>query len=300
MKRIFLIPLIFLLAFAACSEKTKTIYIATTIHPIAQIIKQIAPDGVDIVCLVPPGQSPHTFSLTPSEQLKLESASAIIYVSNELDGWAAKTDNKHKICLVDLLPDSLTLYFNEEHKHSDSDIEHSEHKFIKDPHFWTDPLAVKSILDTLSKMLKQIFKDNPEFNSQIAHKTVSFANELDNLHTELLLQMTTIENRPVFLFHPSMRYFLKRYRLQYMGAIETSPGKEPTPNYIAEIIEKIKSSEAKAIFSEPQLPDKIATMIAEAAAVNLIMLDPIGGLEGRVSYFDLIKFNAENIRKALE
>ena len=106
--------------------------------------------------------------------------------------------------------------------------------------------------------------------------------------------------KPVFLFHPSFRYMLKRYKLIYLGAIETSPGKEPSPKYVLQIVEKINSSGAKALFTEPQLPNAPAKTIAEAAGVSLYELDPIGGVKGKMSYSDLILYNADLLAKALK
>lgn len=300
MKKLLLFFIVFILAITACSKKSEKITIVTTIHPIAEIIRQLVPDSVEVLCLVPPNQSPHTFSLTPSEQMKLENAVAIFYVSDELDGWATKTDNKNKYCLINMLQERYVLYFEGEHVHNESEIGHQDSKQIKDPHFWTDPVAVRSIIDTLSFILINILKDYNHNISQIGDKSIKFSVDLEMLDFKLRILLLPLENQPVFLYHPSFRYFLKRYGLNYMGAIEQSPGKEPTPNYIAETIQKIKSSNAKAIFSEPQLADKIAKMIAESAGVKLYMLDPIGGIEGRMSYFDLINYNAEVLKSALE
>ena len=93
---------------------------------------------------------------------------------------------------------------------------------------------------------------------------------------------------------------LKRYNLNYAGAIELSPGKEASPRYLANLIEKIKKSGTKAIFSEPQLPDKPAKVISEATGLNIFILDPNGGIEGRNSYWDLILYNARTLKQALE
>lgn len=300
MKKILLLFIVFILALTACSKKSEKITVVTTIHPIAEIIRNLVPDSVEVVCLVPPNQSPHTFSLSPSEQMKLENASAIFYVSDELDGWATKTNNKNKYCLINMLQGNYVLYFDGEHEHNESENENHDNKQIKDPHFWTDPIAVKSIIDTLSFTLIHILKDYKVEISQVGEKLIKFSIDLKILDTELKILLAPLENKPVFLYHPSFRYFLKRYGLNYMGAIEPAPGKEPTPNYITETINKIKSSNTKAIFSEPQLADKIAKMIAESAGVKLYMLDPIGGVEGRKTYFDLINYNAQVLVKAFE
>ncbi len=86
----------------------------------------------------------------------------------------------------------------------------------------------------------------------------------------------------------------------YAGAIETSPGKEPTMKTTARIIKKIKASGTKALFTEPQLPKGPAKVIAEAANLKIFVLDPVGGDKGKKKYSDLILYNAKVFARALK
>jgi len=287
-------------------SEAKPLYIATS-TPVEQILKEITGNNAEIVTLVSPGSSPHTYSPKPSQVVQAQKADALFYVSEYLDGWAANLSTKKKFKLIDLLPKSYQYNFGtedkHEHEHSKGEHSHNEHnhksksKKVIDPHFWTDPLTVKELVPVV---LKQLVSANPENEKIYAENSAAFINKLDELHTAIKTKMKSFAGEPIFLFHPSFRYFIKRYNLKYMGSIETSPGKEPSAEYIMKLIKKVKSVKAKALFTEPQLPVGPVKTIAEATGLKLFSLDPIGGVEKRKTYFELMNYNSDVLVKALK
>jgi ABC-type metal ion transport system, periplasmic component/surface adhesin len=81
--------------------------------------------------------------------------------------------------------------------------------------------------------------------------------------------------------------------------IEPFPGREPTARQLAAAIEIIQRVDATAIFSEVQLNDRPARVLADEAGVALGVLDPIGGQASRARYRDLIRYNAEVIAETM-
>jgi ABC-type Zn uptake system ZnuABC Zn-binding protein ZnuA len=223
--------------------------------------------------------------------------------------------------MLSLLPEERRLYFDDYLReeaghggHSGDAHVHSSHQHGEpggdhfpapekaassavDPHFWTDPLAVRSMLPELARTLGEL---DPAGAEHYRSQADLFARELDKLHEEMTVRLKPVEGQPTLLFHPSFLYLIRRYRLQFAGVIEAFPGKSPTPRYLAEIIETIESSGARAIFTEPQLARQPARVVAESADVALFELDPIGGQEGRMTYRELMLHNADVLREALQ
>lgn len=304
-----------LLANSCDSQYTKPVYVATS-QPIGMILKQITRTQADVEILVSPGESPHTFSPKPSDAYKINSSKAVFYASDLLDGWIDKMEGGEKIEMIELVPRQYRLPFDNMHKHEhqdnndhshehshDHDHDHDHEELAKDtqqvidPHFWTDPVTVKAMVDNLVDTLSVI---DPENAGTYRANAGLFKNRLDLLTRQVAKILDEVKGKPVFLFHPSFRYMINRFELVYAGAIETSPGKEPSPKYLNDLIKKINDAGAKAIFTEPQLSREPAEAIAESATVLLFELDPIGGVEGRNTYTDLIIYNARILRKALK
>jgi zinc transport system substrate-binding protein len=257
-------------------------YVAT-IHPLAAILRELVPDATRVQELVPPGASPHTFEPRPSDLRGVQSARALFFVSSELDGWAARMPAGRKIAVLDRIPPEDRLPSAPDGKGTD-------------PHFWTDPLTVKALLPGLLRTLCGL--DRPGC-AAYATGARRFRATLRSLDAEVATLLAPVRGRAVLLFHPSFQYLLARYGLVMAGSIEPSPGKEPTPKYIEEVVRTVQRLGVRSVFTEPQLPPRPAEVVAEAAHVAVHVLDPNGGVAGRETYADLIRYNARVLREAL-
>ena len=301
------IILIAVIIFGCSAKSQKPMFVATC-QPVAYILQELVKTRGTVVTLLPAGASPHTYSPVPSDIQKTSAAKGLIYISENLDGWAANIPSKAKIELFKLLPQEYILTFDgEHHSHSEHPSADSTSDTTKakeriklaniDPHFWTDPMAVKALLPALVDTLSKLDSENAD-----AYKVNAelFAKKLDLIDLQVRDIVKNIVGKPVFTFHPSFRYFLRRYNLGYAGSVEEAPGKEPSPRFVAEIVKKIHDSRTKGIFNEPQLPSGFINMIAQEAKVNVFLLDPIGGSNNISNYSDLILYNARILKMALE
>jgi len=299
MRKILLI--IFILACSHVYSQTKYI---TTIHPFQEILNNIIGDRGEVNRILPPGASPHTYELRPSDLRKVAIAKALFYGSENLDSWALKFKNTNSIELIEFVAEDCLIHFEEKHKdqqaealHAGGEKEHHHHHDSGvDPHFWTDPLTVKTMLPVLTENLCMLDLRGCEIFKQNSDK---FSSELDSLHSKIKKMLAPIRGSKAMISHPFFQYFFKRFGIELIGVIEKNPGREPTPKEIKELIDKIKHENAKAIFDHIQLPDRAAKIIAESTGIKVYQLDPIGGLHGRESYNELLLYNANIIREAL-
>jgi zinc transport system substrate-binding protein len=81
--------------------------------------------------------------------------------------------------------------------------------------------------------------------------------------------------------------------------IERSPGREPSPAEVAQVVETARRIGAKAIFAEPQFSSKAAQAIAEESDAKVLFLDPLGASLDDPSYLDLMRYNLAQMAKAL-
>ncbi len=139
----------------------------------------------------------------------------------------------------------------------------------------------------------------PEYAQTFKTNADLFAKRLELLNKQIAQILNDKQGKSVFMFHPSFKYFINRYGLEYGGSIEVSPGKQPSPNYLKQLSDKIKATNTKAIFSEPQLSEISAKAVAENTGTILFVLDPLGGEKGRTKYSDLLLYNARILQKAL-
>jgi len=241
---------------------------------------------------VPPGTSVHIFSPRPSDIEHLENAKGIVYVSDNLDGWVAHAQTESKFKIFDYIPDSNIIHAGHGHTHG-----HEDETGI-DPHFWTDPVLVGSIIPKLTAWMISL---NPIDSAKYFENSKKLIEKLEQMHLEFQEKFKEYKGKPVILYHPAFLYFLKRYGLEYAGSIEESPGKEPSFRQLADLRNKVKQLNIKIIYGEPQMPEKTLQVVADGLDVLVLFLDPVGGGDpGRDDYFELMRFNAKNLLKSFK
>ena len=279
--KIFLLVLLFQLTTAAQPN-----YV-TTIHPFKVILQKIVGDRGKVICLLPPGSSPHTFSISPSEVKAIESADALFYGAEHLDEWAIKYSNLNKVELLSLLPADSLLNI----------ITIRNENVGIDPHFWTDPLLTKLLL---SKLVAKLCAIDPFGCNIYESNAKEFSANIEILNSELIKYLKAFIDEPVILSHPFFQYFFKRYNINIVGIVEPIPGKEPTPKELKELIDIALKNDVIAIFTHIQLPDNAARLLSESTGIKVYALDPVGGAEGRISYNEILTYNTGIIVKALK
>lgn len=276
-------------------EDSEPLFLASS-YPIYVILAEIAGDAVKVDYIAPNGASPHTYLPRPSDSKKAATALGLFYIAQNFDGWVADIPSKNTIKLIDMLSIDDVIYFDCGHDHS-AEGDNQEHESVIDPHFWLDPITVKSVVDELTNTMIELY---PKGESVFRANSEIFKNNLDEIDLELKDILKSLEGKDVFLNHPSFNYMLDRYGLNYAGSIEESPGKEPSPKFIANLVDKIRASKTKAIFSEPQLNGKTVQVIAEEAGVLMYELNPIGNNDSEKTYKQILINNAKILKEALE
>lgn len=254
----------------------------TTIPPFGMILAPVVEGRGTVETLLEPGASPHTYDPTPSDVRAVSNGTAFVYGAEHLDGWAADLSASHRLALVDLLPMSARRSFDEDD--------------TVDPHFWTDPQAVMSLLPVLADTLCAI---DAHGCSTYRANADSFATALAALDTRLQSMMQPVRGTPVLLAQPFFRYFLHRYGPRLAGVVEPRPGAEPTPRQLQAMVQTAMSSGARAVLTQQHLSARAAQAVAESAVLPLVALDPLGGMEGRETYPKLLLDNARVLRDSL-
>ncbi len=271
---------------------------AVSIAPLRALLAPLVGPDVSIHVITPPGASPHTHEPKPSDAGVAAEALALFYVDPALDGWVSQLQAREAIAVFNLVPDSKRLMYStsQEHQHEDGSS-HVHEAGTVDPHFWSDPILVADLLAPLAERLATI---RPERADAYRDNARRFREELLALDKELSETLAPARGKEVAVFHHAIDYMLHRYGIGVAGAVEPSPGQTAGPRTLHALAEHLKSRGVKAVFIEPQLSPQAAYAVAEQAGAMLVEIDPNGGVPGRETYAELLRWNAQAIRKAFE
>jgi zinc transport system substrate-binding protein len=274
-----------------------------TIHPLQQIVHELIGPGAVIHDLLPPGASPHTYEPTPADVRQIESSAILFTVGPNLDDWVKKFPARRILEMINLIPKDSLIFFekfltgeNAPLGEEKSTWSYTHHQGV-DPHFWTDPLLVKSLLVNLADSLVKLI---PGQYQSIQENCIRFSIQLTNLDSEIRERLKPYQGKTVVQAHPFFNYYLHRYGLKSGGIVEINPGVDPTARQIKNMIDRIRSENIVAIFTQPQLPDRAARLLAETTGIKIVELDPLGGKPNRQTYEEILLYNTQLVIGALQ
>ena len=278
----------------ACERQASSdkLTVVTTIFPLADFVKNVAGDKVDVLTLLRPGDSPHTYEPTSRDMKAVAQAKLLVVSGAGLDFWVEKvksaaSDNLVVVDTSAVLAEEGLLLSGDEHDAGGTN-----------PHFWLDPVLAQKQVEAIASALIAADPDNKDFYLENA---ADYTAELQSLDEEVKSITQSFSSREFITFHPAWTYFAKRYGLVEAAVIEEAPGKEPSPEYIMHVIDVAKAIKVKAIFAEPQFSTKAADSIARDSGAKVLLLDPIGGpkLAGKDSYISLMRYNVGQMGEAM-
>jgi len=280
------------------------ITVSTTISPLQDIAAHIAGKNIAVNVVLPPGASPHTFEITPSVLREMQGVDVIYSIGYGLDDWASDlaASQGTDVVIVDKNVALKSEAEDEEDAHEENDDhEEGDHEEEEedshghgetDPHYWLSISNAEQIAKTISADLSERY---PEMRKKFEANLTEYLEALSQTHTEIDNLLDGIENKNLITFHDAWFYFADEFDLTIVGTFEPSAGREPTPKYLAELTQALKTAQTSTIFSEPQFGTANLEAFAADNQLNIVELDPIGGVEGRDSYIDLMLFNARTI-----
>ncbi|MDR2910567.1 MAG: zinc ABC transporter substrate-binding protein [Bacteroidales bacterium] len=241
--------------------------ITVSILPQKTFIEKIAGDDFHVNILLPPGASPASFTLLPS-QLKDISTSKIWmrigYIGFEFS-WQDKIKQANPDMKVLDLSENLDLISTENISN-----DNSKSTAGINPHIWLSPKMVKQIsrriTDELS-ILKPERKDVYEANYE------KFCKEINILDAEIRNVLEKYEDRTIIIFHPILTYYARDYGL-IQESLEPG-GKEPTPQRMAEVINLAKTKNIRVIYIQSEFDIEQASVFAEEINGKIIEVNPL-------------------------
>lgn len=286
-------------AFSALRCYAGKLTVAASIFPVADMVKQVGGDHVEVITIIPPGASPHTFELKPGVLKKISSARVFFMIGAGMEYWNEKfvKSSGGKLMKV-VLSDGVDLIHEKEHHHGEkAGGLHSEETFAN-PHIWLDVEIAKSMVKRIVTALASVDSGHAPYYEE---RGIKYIAELDRLDQTIYKETGKFKIKKYVSFHPAWDYFARRYGLESVGVIESVPGKSPTPLDIKNIVGNIKKHGVKAVFAEPQFNPKVAEVIAREAGIKVLMLDPMGGqgIKERESYIDIMKYNLAVLQEGM-
>jgi zinc/manganese transport system substrate-binding protein len=109
-------------------------------------------------------------------------------------------------------------------------------------------------------------------------------------------QAAPLKGMPVVVYHKDFSYFENWAGMREVGSLEPRPGIPPTPTHLAELVERMKRSPAKAVIYSPYNNPGAAQFLSERAGIPSQMMPfTVGGTPKAKDLFGLFDDTIERL-----
>ena len=266
---------------------------AATVAPLASLARSVAGDGWQIVTIIPPGVSPHVFEPGPRDVRKIARARIVVTVGAGYDAWAGRLA---AACASTALVHDAGASVGVGVGGAAAGADH-EGEIGRDPHWWLSPKRAAAALAPMAEAFARVDPAGaPGYRARATQATRALA----DLDAEIAATLAPVRGRTVVATHESWAYFLADYGLVNGGSVEPVPGREPSPRELRGLVDLVRERRIPALFTEPQFPPSAARVVSQDAGIRLVLADPLGGVPGRATYADLLRFDARAFRDGLK
>ncbi|WP_088892946.1 metal ABC transporter substrate-binding protein [Leptolyngbya ohadii] len=272
----------------ASPQADRPAVVATT-SLLCDVTRQIARDAIDLTCLMPPNQDPHVYKATPSDRRAIETADLVLYggysYEPELIRIVQATQTPApKIAVYEAaVPDPL---MGQPHEHDHGEAEAHDHDHagetageaagetdgeasIPDPHVWHSATNGTKIVEVVEAQLAKLLPDRA---AEFQQNTATLTGELTEIDGWIKTQVAKVPApaRQLVTTHNAFQYFAKAYGFTIKGALDgLSTEEKPSAARLAELVDTVKNSGVKAIFSETTTNPKLIESVARSANVQV-------------------------------
>jgi len=167
----------------------------------------------------------------------------------------------------------------------------------EDPHLWTDPLAVKAVVDALALDLKR------QFGVDLSARAADLDARLTALDAEIRMRVETLppQRRRLVTGHESLGYFAQRYGFRLVGAVIPSltTEAESSASSLEALKRLIRQNQVSVVFTELGTPPRTVEALARETGVRAVSLGT-HSLPADGSYFSFERTLAGTILDALK
>ncbi|HEX5274980.1 MAG TPA: metal ABC transporter substrate-binding protein [Candidatus Rubrimentiphilum sp.] len=264
---------------------TNAIRVVTTFSTLNSFVEAVGGSYVTVHNLVPIGASPETYQPTPQDIATLADAQLLVENGTGIEAWL-----QHTISTASN-PNLRILILSDGLKH----IDHN-------PHLWMDPVLASLYVGKVARALSLM---DPPHTSDYQRNAAAYQQRLVALQNEIAKSIATLppQRRTMIVFHNAWQYYNDRFGIRTVGIIELSPGQEPNPSYIANLVDLSRTYNVRAVFSEPEYSPKIAQTLAKSAGIRTVSDlydDSIANNAHVHDYISMLRYDTDVIVKALK
>jgi manganese/zinc/iron transport system substrate-binding protein len=270
----------------------KRIVIVCTTSIIADLMRILAQEHMDVIALMGPGVDPHVYRPTAGDMQRLARADIIVYNGLHLEGkiedvFANIGRSKNVIMLADALsPDELI----------ETSFAH-----VYDPHLWHDVQLWKKVARYCAEQLSSY---DTEHTPSYMSAAQTYCRELEKLDADIRAQWNAVavHRRVMITAHDAFAYYGRAYGIIVVGLQGISTDAHVSMHDVQRVVDIIIAHNVAAIFTENCIPERTMKAVCDAVHAQgrklllapALFADSLGDTqEGGATYEAMMRYNTQ-------
>lgn len=236
--------------------------VVATVGMVADVVREVGGDCVDVTLLMGPGIDPHLYRASASDVARLSAAELIVYNGFNLEGQLGAVFARlgARAATLALAEAIATRVGGDALLDGDDDFAGQA-----DPHLWGDAALWARGAHAVAERLSEL---RPECAADLAERADAYAASLEALHDWASASLATLpaDQRTLITSHDAFEYFGAAYGLDVSGIEGISTESEASIADIRETADLVIETGVRAIFIETTISPR--TIEAVQAAVR--------------------------------
>jgi manganese/iron transport system substrate-binding protein len=264
--------------------------VVTTFTVIADMARNVAGEGVEVVSITKPGAEIHGYEPTPQDIVGASDADLILWNGLNLERWfeqfLSSLGDVPSATLTDgIEPISIT---------------GGEYDGKPNPHAW---MSIDNALIYVDNIAAALSKADPENAATYAANAEAYKAELTAALEPLKAQIAALpeDRRWLATCEGAFSYLARDLGLQELYLWPINADQQGTPRQVRAVIDAVREHQIPAVFCESTVPSDPAEQVARetgAAFGGVLYVDSLSAGDGP-TYLDLLKVTTETIAKGL-
>ena len=275
--------------------------IVVTIKPLYSLVAHLSEGIEKPVLLMKQMQSPHHYTMRPSERRLISNARMIVWTGPQMESYLSKIIQQQDTIIVSAIQASDLKLLDRRIKnstqhttgHSEPDGPMSENL---DPHIW---LSSKNAIAISRHISQQLINSDPE-------NTIRYEDNLRHLIDKITLLSTEIKatlknsHQPFITYHDAFQYFEDENKLNYIDTINFDEETGTSLKHLRHIKTSIEKNHVQCLVYQPPKPDVVKTL-ANKTTMKSVSLDPLGQTVNneKEAWFIIMRDIALNFKRCL-
>lgn len=239
--------------------------VVTTTTSLAQLVREVGQDQVQVFSLAKGTQDPHRLEPKPSFMVKMRDVDLVLSHGLELEkAWLeplimgarnTKLADKKRIYELGALLNPLEIPQGKVSR-ADGDVHPGGN-----PHFHLDPQRLVTAAFLIADRLSEIDPKNKELFQKGA---LNFKNKIEIKLDDWKKRIQKTGIKEIITYHKTFSYFCDQFKIKCVKQLEPKPGIPPSANHLLKLIDHIKTEKIKLVLIENLYEDQIGSKLKKS------------------------------------